>query len=119
MHDITHTDTARSTTGAPRRTARRSFGRKAAAAGFALAMAATPGIVAAPAANAQPGVGSINMDPEDWAAGAGSVFGSADMIGQILKDPGNFVTGSIETGTYIIGCFVASSGGEMPQQCQW
>lgn len=119
MHDITHTETARSTTGAPRRTARRSFGRKAAAAGFALAMAATPGIIAAPAANAQPVVGSINMDPEDWAAGAGSVFGSAGMFGQFLQDPAGSVSGSVETTTHIIGCFVASSGGEIPQQCQW
>lgn len=119
MHDTTATTGTPSTTGAPRRI-RRSLGRKAAAAGFALAMAATPGVVAAPAANAQPVGMSINMNPDDWAAGAGSIFGSAGMIGQFLQDPAGSVSGLGETGELIVGCIIASSSdGPLPMECQW
>lgn len=124
MHGTTaHLDIATSTADTKRHTARRTprraLGRKVAAVGFALAMAATPGIIAAPAANAQPVGMSINLNPEDWVAGAGSVFGSADMIGRIAQDPGGFITGSAETTNHIVGCIIADSLGALPQECMF
>lgn len=92
---------------APRTPARRTA-RRIATVGAALALAAAPGIAAAPAANAQPFLGSLNLSPEAWVITPGSVESAVQGSATIAADPIGIATGSLDFASHVLGCYLGT-----------